>query len=85
VPLEPLFAGDAAKMIGFTVESDLEFGCFFVQNYAANGIFRQFLGLNLNQECDFCLLLIVVKKRKIWWNEVKMLARELNIFVVAFV
>jgi hypothetical protein len=65
VPLEPLFAGDAAKMICFTIESDFELGCFFVQNHAANGIFRQFLGLNLNEECDFCLLLIVVKKRKV--------------------
>jgi len=64
VPLEPFFAGDAAKMIRLTVESDFEFGCFFVQNYAANGIFRQFFGLNLNEEYDFCLLLIVVKKKK---------------------
>jgi len=65
VSLEPLLAGDAAKMIRFTIESDFELGCFFVQNYAANGIFRQFLGLNLNEECDFCLLLIVVKKEKV--------------------
>jgi hypothetical protein len=65
MPLEPLLTSDTAEMVCFAFEGDFELGCFFVQNYAANWVFRQFLSPNLNEECGICLLLIVVKKEKV--------------------
>ncbi|OGD44664.1 hypothetical protein A3K79_00535 [Candidatus Bathyarchaeota archaeon RBG_13_46_16b] len=51
-------------MIRIAVISDFEFGCFIIQNHAANWVFRHYLGLNLREECAFRLLLLVVKKGK---------------------
>jgi hypothetical protein len=62
VSFESLLAGDAAKMIGLSIMGDLELGQVFVQNGTANRIFRHYL--NLMEECVFCLLSLVVKKRK---------------------
>lgn len=65
VSFEPLFAGYAAEVIGFTAVGDLELGCLLVQNRAANWISRHLLSLNLMEQYDKCLLLLMVKKRKV--------------------
>jgi hypothetical protein len=62
VILESLLAGYAAKMEGLTIVSDLELGYLLVQNGNANRTLRHYL--NLMKECAFCLLSLVVKKRK---------------------
>jgi hypothetical protein len=62
VSLEPLLAGHAAKVIGFTVKCDLKLGCFVVQNRSANWILRHYPDLNLNEKYTFHLLSLVVRK-----------------------
>jgi len=63
VSLEPLLAVEAAKMKSFTVVSDFELGCLFVQDHSANWVFRHYSALNLTRSYVFYLLSLVVKMR----------------------
>lgn len=47
VSLESFLAFYATEVVGFSVVCDLEFGCVFVQNYAANRVCGHYLILNL--------------------------------------
>jgi len=64
VSFEPLLAGHAAKMIGFTVIRDLKLGCLFIQNNAANRIFWHYFTLNLIERVDLLLIMISGEKIK---------------------
>jgi len=61
--LELLFASHAAKIICFSIISNLEFGCLLIENHTANWISRHDLsllsGFNEYIEVCFCLLLLV--------------------------
>jgi hypothetical protein len=57
---KPLLAGHATEVIGFSVKGDLELGCFVVQQYTANWIFRHYPYPNLNGKYAFCLLSLSV-------------------------
>jgi hypothetical protein len=64
VSFEPLLAGHAAKMIGFTLVGDLKLGCLFIQNNAANRIFWHYFTLNLIERVDLLLIMISGEKIK---------------------
>jgi hypothetical protein len=50
VSLEPLLAGNTAKMIGLTIIGNLELGNLLVQNGTTNRILRHYPTLNLTEE-----------------------------------
>jgi hypothetical protein len=50
-------------VIGLTIIGDLELGYPLIKNGTTNRIFRHYL--ILMKECAFCLLSLVVKKRKV--------------------
>jgi hypothetical protein len=62
VSFESFLAGDAAEVVGIAIIGDLELRYIFVQNGTANRVFRHYL--DLIDVCVFCLLLLVVKKKR---------------------
>jgi len=69
-------------MIGLAIVGDLELGCLLVQNNATNGIYRHYF--NLIEECAFCLLLLLIKRKR-GVKQTEDLANKLNIFLGVFV
>jgi hypothetical protein len=82
IPLEPLLAGYAAKIVGFAIMGDLELSCFIVQNCAAHRISRHMLVL-----WRMCVLLIMisVKGRKKVVKKDEDATDKSNIFGAVFV
>jgi len=49
IPFESLLAFHTTEIICFSVMTDLKFGCFFVQNHAADRVPRHCLALHPTQ------------------------------------